>query len=340
MKKMPILVALLVLVLPALADLQVHRFTRVSVIGGVGTIETSSFTAYQGDKRSELDTVKMTGGVVGLLAGKPKATCRVTRLDRELIWDIFHPDRRYDERPVKLPPGEQPAGIRAEGSGSGTPDRRYRIVRADLAAKATGAQRAINGFNCTQYLITFELALEDTVTKKTVEQVMTTDLWTTPDTDSLNQARIIEAEFNRRYAEKSGVEAPAGDQGALGIGMLTMTYGIDAVEAGARLARVAAEMEKVKGYPIVTEVKWQIKPDSVPPDPVGDDEKPARELPTSVGGLGRMLGSGAAKAILKPSAPPAPDILFSSYTEVRAIDLAGLPEAGFEIPAGYSRVKK
>jgi hypothetical protein len=332
----PIIILIsIALAVPAFAGLQVGRVARSTIVGGVGTVETSSLTGYQGDMRSELDTVKLSGGLVGLVAGKPKSNHRITRLDRELIWDVFHPDRKYDERPLKTPPDEQPA-VKAEASGSGSAPGRYRITKAELTARATGEQRAINGFPCSRYLINFELTLEDTAAKKQLGQVMTTDLWTTPETDQLKQARLTEADFARRFAEKAGIEPTAGGSEALGAGMLVLAYGVDPADAQSRLARVAQEMEKVKGFPIVTEIKWQLAPDSgAAPAP----DEPASGTPGLAGGLGKMLG-GVAKAAGRPASTGAGDVVFTSYSELRSVALLELPATGFEVPAGYARVKK
>jgi hypothetical protein len=93
-------------------------------------------------------------------------------------------------------------------------------------------------------------------------------------------------------------------------------------------------MAKIEGYPIVTEVKWQVKNDSAAkkPEPKEEPEEP----PTSLGGL---IGNRIAKS-MTPDKPKEEGVMFSSYHEVKSISLDAVPEATFEVPADYKKVEK
>jgi hypothetical protein len=162
---------------------------------------------------------------------------------------------------------------------------------------------------------------------------MTTDLWNTPLTDKLKQARGIEAEFSRKLAEKLGLGLSPEETDRLGAGMLTAMYGLDPKEAAAKLQQVGKELAKVEGYSIVTEVKWQVKNDSTAekkPEPKPEPEQP----PTSLGGL------IANKLAPKPASKPKDEgVIFSSYQEVKSVSLDATPDQDFEIPAGYKKVE-
>jgi hypothetical protein len=111
-------------------------------------------------------------------------------------------------------------------------------------------------------------------------------------------------------------------------------YGLDAKETAGKLEEVGKEMAKIEGYPIVTEVKWQVKNDSTArkPEPKEEPEEP----PTSLGGL---LGKQIAKS-LTPDKPKDEGVMFSSYLEVKSISLDAVPETVFEVPDGYKKVEK
>jgi len=335
MKPFPLMLLALVTLLAgsAIADLKTETLTRASLLTGIGTTEVQAATQYQGDKRAENQTTKMVGGIGGAFAGKPRTQVTITRLDKDLVWDLNPPKKTYTERPIALPAGTEVKGERREsGRDQSKP---YKVVKSELKVNKTGAKKDINGFPCVEYLVTWELVLEDTASKGKVTQVMTTDLWNTPLTDKLKQAQGIETEFNRGYVKKLGIEVSPQETDRLGAGMLTSMYGLDPKETAGKLEQVGKELAKVEGYSIVTEVKWQVKDDSAAskkPEPEPEPEEP----PTSIGGF---IGNKIAKSIA-PSKPKEENVIFSSYYEVKSVSLDSIPETSFEIPEGYKKVEE
>jgi hypothetical protein len=316
----------------ALADLKTETFTRASMLTGMGSTEISAVTQYQGNKRAENHTMKMVGGIGGMFAGKPQTSIEITRLDKDSVWDLNPPKKTYTERPIALPAGTE---TKAERRQSGSEQKPYKIVKSEIKVTKTGATKTINGFSCAEYLITWEVVMEDTASRGKVTQVMTTDMWNTPLTDQLKKAQAVEAEFSKKLMQKLGVSLSPDEADQLGAGMLTSMYGLDAKETAGKLEEVGKEMAKVEGYPIVTEVKWQVKNDSVAkkPEPKEEPEEP----PTSLGGF---IGNKIAKQIVKDEKPKEEGVMFSSYHEVKSISLDAVPETEFEIPTGYKRVDK
>jgi hypothetical protein len=316
---------------PAIADLKTETLTRASMLTGMGSTEINLVTQYQGDKRTKDHTMKMVGGIGGMFVGKPQTSVEITRLDKDIVWELNPPKKTYTERPIALPAGTE---TKAERRQSGPEQKPYKIVKSELKVTKTGAAKDINGFACREYLVTWEVVMEDTASKGKVTQVMTTDLWNTPLTDKLKQAQRVETEFNRSYVKKLGVEMSPQETDRLGAGMLTSMYGLDPKETAGKLEEVGKEMAKVEGYPIVTEVKWQVKNDSAAKKPEPKEE--LEEPPTSLGGL---IGNKIAKSIA-PSKPKEEGVMFSSYHEVKSVSLDALPETTFEVPDGYKKVEK
>jgi hypothetical protein len=330
--RLMLLVLVTLMVGSALADLKMETFTRASMLTGLGSTEVSAVTQYQGEKRAENNTTKMVGGIGGMFAGKPQTSIEITRIDKDLIWEVNPPKKNYTERPIALPAGTE---TKAERRQSGQEQKPYKIVKSEIKVTKTGATKTINGFACTEYLITWEVVLEDTASKGKVTQVMTTDMWNTPLTDQLKKAQAIEAEFSKKLMQKLGVSLSPEEANQLGAGMLTSMYGLDAKETAGKLEQVGKEMAKVEGYPIVAEVKWQVKNDSVAgkPEPKEEPEEP----PTSIGGF---IGNKIAKQIAKDEKPKEEGVMFSSYHEVKSISLDALPETSFEVPDGFKKVEE
>jgi len=151
----------------------------------------------------------------------------------------------------------------------------------------------------------------------------------------LKKAQAIEAEFSKKLRQKLGVSLSPEEANQLGAGMLTSMYGLDAKETAGKLEEVGKEMAKVEGYPIVTEVKWQVKNDSAAkkPEPKEEPEEP----PTSLGGF---IGNKIAKQIAKDDKPKEEGVMFSSYHEVKSVSLDAVPETSFDIPDGYKKIEE
>ena len=196
----------------------------------------------------------------------------------------------------------------------------------------TGAAKDINGFACQEYLLTWDVVLEDTASKSQVTQLMTVDMWNTPLTDQLKQAQEIEAEFNRKLMAKMGLELSPDETQRLGMGMLTAMYGLDPKETAENLAQVDKELSKIEGHAIVTEVKWQVKPDSTAP------KKPEPE-PQPSNGLGGLLANKLAQKMVPDKPKSEEGVIFTSYLEVKSVSLDAAPDPDFEIPTGYKKVE-
>jgi hypothetical protein len=340
MKSHPAVLLALVTLLTgsATADLKTETLTRASLLTGIGTTEVLSSTAYQGEKRTESQTTKVVGGIGGALAGKPQTSVEITRLDKDLVWDLNPAKKTYTERPIAMSAQtEVRTGRRQSGPDQGKP---YKIVKSELKVNKTGEKKDINGFPCEEYVVTWEVVLEDTASKGTVTQVMTTDLWNTPLTDKLKQTREIESAFSRSYAKRLGRGLSPEETDRLGAGMLTSMYGLDSKETAGKLEQVGKELTKIEGYSIVTEVKWQVKADSAaaqkPAHSHGGEATPEPE-PAPTG----LRGMIANKLVPKPAAKPTEEnVVFSSYHEVKSVSLDPISETEFEIPDGYKKVEE
>jgi hypothetical protein len=157
---------------------------------------------------------------------------------------------------------------------------------------------------------------ENTKTKETAPFLhLISDTWVDP---SQQEAARISMAYHRAQLEAFGVDPT----------MAANPY-------AKWLKDVNAEMAKLEGYPIRTQLTFEMAVDSAAVA-AQRDEKPAGGNPLA-GGLGGLLGRGGAK-----KEPPAPSgsgrpVVFSSTVEVLAISLAPPPAAEFEIPAGYTK---
>jgi hypothetical protein len=313
------------------AGVTIERFSRTGLLAGLGTMESSERVGLQADKRVTDSESKIVGGILGLLGGGASKTGQITRLDRDSIWQLDHKAKTYSVQPIRFPSDSEIAGANVQAESKGEKPN-WRVRRSELKVEKTGGEKDINGFPCVEYLLTWTMVLEDTVKKDSVVQVMTTREWTTPLTNALKAAKAAEEAFNAKLYKKMGVSVSTEEMQNYGGALLTTTYGLDSRETAQKMAQVNAELAKVSGYPIVTEVQWRVKGDS------SEAVEPEEPQPRS-GGLSGMLSRKITDAVAPKPQKSGQDLLFSSYSELKSVKLEDLPADRFEVPAGYKPAK-
>jgi len=112
-----------------------------------------------------------------------------------------------------------------------------------------------------------------------------------------------------------------------------------------KVKELQEKMAKVKGYPILTTVRWETEtPGSAPQDGSEKAEKESEGTDLS-GGIGGLLGGLAKKAVKQKATESARKdakagtVIFDFYSEIRKIDVSSIPSSDFEVPPGYKLVK-
>ena len=317
----------------ASADVIVERFTKSGGFGGMGASEMRTTESIKGVKKKEDSSTKFTGKFLGKFAGK-KESSMIYRIDKDLIWDLDHSKKTYQERPISLPEGQgipEGSGTRGEepmeASKEGE-EPEVRIVKNEFSVEKTGEKKTINGFPCEKYVLTWILETENVETKERSRNRMTTELWNTPKDKKIKTLIKEETAFSQAYLKKLGIDFTPGEMKQFGLSML----GSVAASTGADLKK---EMSKIKGYPIVSSVKWEAESDKAKKEI--DEEAPEDEgmdLSEGLGGFGsflkkKMKGSKKEEKEAKP--------LFESYTEIKSIDVSELSDTYFNVPEGYRK---
>lgn len=330
---------------PVYADVTVERFFKSGGIGGVGASESQQKEYIKGIKKREDSTMKFTGAVLGRLAGE-QSTSAVYRIDKDLIWDINHPKKSYTERPIFMPAGKVPSTAEdtKKAGREGEKEEEVRIIRNEFNVEATGKKKTINNFPCEQYILTWLVEMENVKTKERSTNQMTTDLWNTTEDARIRTLEKEESEFNRAYMKKLGIEMTQQDIQKFGLTMLGSAMG-DAADS------LKKEMSKIKGYPIVTSVRWEARAD----EKTGAQQKPeARKKQekekegdedTDISeGLGGILGGFMKKKMTEKQKEKnaredekGTKPLFESYFEIKGIDTSTLADSLFDVPAGYKK---
>lgn len=348
------------------ADVVVKEKTVSEGLGGFGNGTTTTTLTVAGDRsRSEGEFVYT--GPLKTLAGKPRATVSITRLDREVVWSLEPAKKQYTEltfaemRAMMAEAGEAMRGAQPQ-------EPRDADMRFTVDVKRTGAKQTIAGHPCEQAIVTVvgkpEHPSEDA---PAAGFTMTMDLWLAR---GLRENAEMVA-YQRRMAERLGMDPT-----------LRSTAGAAAAMYGNALSEMAEKMKGLDGYPLrsvftiagpplTDEQRKQIEKARAEAAQQRTEGKAARErrdqqeqteeaaqlgeaaasggdLKGAVGGfLGKRLGKAVAKKAEQrveasaPSGPPAADgPMFKATTEVLSIASAPAAPGAFDVPAGYTKVAR
>lgn len=338
--------ALAALLLAAPATAGVVKKTRSSIVfqkfGSFNATATSRLTPEMSstDSLSEFKGKGLTGGLIGKTLFRSGNTAQIIDLAASTITTIDNKKKEYTVGPIrKLSEEMEEArqGAEEEPQEKEEPST-IKITKNEFTVTDTGEEAAQNGFPCRKYIVLWLTEWEDTQTGDKGSSRLESAVWTTPMSDTLREAQAEELKFNTAYLQKIGLNLGQAQSDMLGTKWLAMldAFGRPGSKPKQDYSRTAAEMDKVKGYPIVIDGRYDIKAIKAQGAAGGDAEE-AEEAPSGIkGGLGGFLKKSLKK---KPSdAAPKPDEPTLTYRiETLEISTPSLSAADFQVPVGYKK---
>jgi hypothetical protein len=335
-----------VAVAPAWADVVIERYSRSDGVGGVGAFENTIVQATAATAQREENHLKFTGAfmsAVQRMAGMG-GSIRITRLDRDVVWTLDPEKKTYTERPLSArgererPSPTQPGPGDPRAKDKGEPSDVV-ITKNEFKVEKTGASKAINGFPCEEYLMTWLVETKNTKTGETGKSLMTNHLWTTPETPEIRAAQAEEQAYSRAYLKKISLDiSPAEAQK-----FLAGLRGVGEEEQQKALSKLGGELSKVQGFTIVTDLTWtgegsggEAREGGAPRS--GGGQASMNEM---MGQLGKLFGGGQKKSGSEPAAggEGKKGSLFNLYSEVKSIRTVPADPTRFEVPAGFTLKK-
>lgn len=320
----------------ARADVTVERSLKSGGFGGIGAGDSTSVEKLSGLKKRAVTTMKMTG-FIGKMAGEMGGD-EITDIGKDVVWKLDHKKKTYSESKITPPP--QPKEAPGEHSGRDEKEKpRVRVVRNEITVQEPGDKKTIGAYDCTHYVITWVLETEDLETKEKSESTMISDLWTTPENAQTRALLQEEREFTQAWLKKIGWDMTDQEAGKLGLAMVAGMIGGDDESFKKGAKEVAEKMEKVKGFPIGTGIKWQIKSSGAG---AGKAEPSGETMPDIAKGLGGLISALGKKGGKGGSGgggeAGGPKPVFETYSEIRKISTASISDGEFTPPAGYKKV--
>lgn len=260
---------------------------------GLFPSETTTRTYTRADMKREDDRMKGTGTFSKYLIGSSDDST-IVRLDRKLVWALDAKEKTYTECPLKGcggPVAEKPKPEKKpeeqKPAEKSEPDCKMKIARSSFTVKQTGQKRTINEFDTEQYQVLWLVTLQDPKKRESTSS-LGVDVWTTPYSQPLKEAMAVEAAYAKSFANALVSVATGGQKTQVvpeEATRLINGYLSQILTPADRAAFLKAgkELDKIKGYPVLTELAWNFSGDAC-----AAEEKAAEEdasTPTSKGDL-------------------------------------------------------
>ncbi|HET7174505.1 MAG TPA: hypothetical protein VFK21_00705 [Gammaproteobacteria bacterium] len=325
------LTGLLLLPLGAQADVKIERVTHFGGFLGMGANDTTSTDYLQGLKKRDESTVKFTGSVLGALqrfkhGDKGSQNINIMRVDQNLLYSLDPDDKTYTQQALNAPAKQgKPQSGQTNGQQQ---DNDTKITKNEFTVKATGEKKTINGFDTSEYLITWDLETENTKTGEKGKSLMTTDLWTADDS-KLGKARDEELAYAKAYLKLLNEPTNPDELKLYGFGV-----GPGSVTASDSKA-FFDKLRTIKGFPVSVDVTW--KANDTGQQNGGQSGGNQQASPQD---LSKTLGSLFGSKKDDDSSAKSSDgmtVIFTSHTEIKSVDTGSLDSSLFEVPTDYKK---
>lgn len=315
---------------------------------GFFPFESTTKTYTRPDMQREDDRTKGTGTFTRFIIGTNDDS-KIARLDRKLVWTLDAKEKTYTECPLKGcagPVAEKPKPAKKpeepkKAEKPGEPDCRMKIAKSVFTVKPTGQKRSINEFDTEQYQVAWVVTLKNPKKRQTIS-TLGVEIWTTPYTQPLKDAMAVEAAYAKSFANALVGVATGGQKTQVipeEAAQLINGYLSQIVSPADKSAFMKAgkDVERIKGYPILTELKWDMRGDAC----AGEEPKPAGDSASTPTSKGDLLSSVTSFFARKKTDEMARDIadkpILSFIHEVKAHKVEPIHDSVFSPPRSYTR---
>lgn len=186
----------------AQADVTIKQKTTSAGLGGFLNSEMTIETMISGEKECENAEVKMDNKLMAMFgATEPIQTSTITRLDKDLVWELMHAQEQYTEENLsdkkarmerfKEAFGDEDTENGDVSGGSGDGDVDWGPPK--FSVDNTGKSETIAGHKCDQSIVTMEMEGKHKETGETVTLHLTMDLFLAKDVTGLDEMKAFGA---------------------------------------------------------------------------------------------------------------------------------------------------
>jgi len=243
----------------ATAVLEMHEVSEG--IADFPAFESTTLNYTRANMQRSETSIRGTSLISRLLDGETEV--RIERLDKKLAWTLDAKNKRAVECPLKGCLGPTPRKPQTKNSAGDDKARdavcRLKASNTVFTLTPTGQKRSINGFDAEQYDVKWLVTFKDNASHKSTSAI-SIDLWVTPVTPALKDAAALEKAYVSKHDDILDVDSDADLMGMLPpeVGRMISGYlsrNLSPADRANFLAG-AKKLDKVKGQPILMNVKW------------------------------------------------------------------------------------
>jgi len=314
---------------------------------GFGTYKTEKTEKITVDvKRSDEKNDFKGKGLVGKIAGKfikKGEKGEIIDLTESKIYYLNHKKKEYWVREIEPleeisetinDAGDIAAEETAPPPGEEKEESDTRIIRNEIRVDDTGNTRTINNFPTRQYIVYWVVEWENVNTGERGKDSLRSEVWAaTTGNDKFQQLSQEEMAFQKAYMKKLGIDIDEIKKEVLGMKWREMLAALskqeEAAEGSPPLTGLQ-ELQKIKGFPIITEGKFYL---IVPKQDMAEGAQEEEE--TDVTDVKGLFGGFAKKALKKKKKEKKDNFAFRFRTELIKYESKSFSDKELKVPANY-----
>lgn len=320
------------------ADVTIRSTIESKGMVGLMNMAGTQEIMVSGEMKKDATSLKMTSKVAKFLGGgKPQDRIEITRVDKELFWDINVKDKKYTEKTFAEVKAEMEKAL-ADAQKEREEDRQKHPedtveFKMDVKVEKTGKTQQIIGYTAHETVVTATAYGEDKETGEKGTFTIVFDLWVAKDVPGTEAMTA----FDKAYASKFGLSG----QGQDAVDNALRSYGIDP-------ATMYDKMGDLEGMPLMSVVTTSATGSATASAESKDEEAKEEQAEVSedegsstaakaIGGLfGKKKDKNKEKEKKGAEAGETP-YLFKFTSTVTEVSTSAIAAGEFEVPAGFKK---
>ncbi len=304
------------------ADVSYRQKTSSPGSLGFGGTKTQSTVLLKGDKQKMVIQTELAGKLSRLMAKEGTRSVQITRLDKEVMWNIDPDRKKYTEisfEEMRKIFREMEKGLPQAES---LQTEKEKVPEPKVEVSVTGKKKEIGGYPCEQVIVKMTTDGKDEVTGKKQILMVNNEMWVSKSFPAQKEIR----EFEGEMSEKLGMGHGHGES------MLSAFTGF-----GVDVGKLSQEMKKVEGFPMLQTITMEAEGEEIETEEESSAEAEEKDLEeTPLKGLPKdILGKEKTSEGKKER-----NVILSITTEVTEVKTDRINDSEFELPAGLEKETK
>ena len=306
------------------ADVSYKQKTTSSGALGFGGTETQTTVLLKSDKQKMVTQTKFTGKLSKFMAKGGTKSVQITRLDKELTWNIDPDRKKYTEISFEEMKKMFEEMEKAVQEAESLKTEKETVPEPKVEVYVTGKKKKISGYPCEQAIIKMTVEGEDEKSGKNQTFIITNEMWLTKDFPAQKEIK----EFENKMSQKLGMKQGYGQD----MFSAFTQFGID-------VNKLTEEMKKIEGFPILQTITMEVKGEKIE----AEMESSVEEEEEDEDDMEEEALKGLAKGLFgkkEKGGKEERNIILSITTEVTEVKTGKINDSEFELPSGLEKETK